>query len=150
MAIAEGVTECVADPAMWSKDDDGPSPAENWEKAGFRMIKANHERENGLQMMHQRMMTDGEDRRPMLLIFDHCVNFIRTIPTLTPDPNHPEDVDTHLEDHIYDESRYAIMSDFAHNPAGALRRQNGAWNFKKQETGWDRLSWGQSGKYPSR
>jgi len=137
MAVLEGVTEIVADGAMWSKIDDGPSAAETWEDAGFTMIKANKDRINGLAIFHQRLKTNCEDGRPMLLIFDHCVDFIRTIPVLTPDPSNPEDVNTKLEDHIYDEARYGMMSDFAHNPADALRRQNGQWNLKRKGEGWD-------------
>jgi hypothetical protein len=137
MAIAEGVTECVADGAMWSRDDDDPSQAEKWEKAGFKMIRANKERKNGLAAFHQMLQTKCEDGRPMMLIFDHCVDFIRTIPVLTPDPSDPEDVNSKLEDHIYDESRYAVMSDFAHHPAAWLRRQNGQWNLKRRGDGWD-------------
>ena len=102
--------------------------AEKWILAGFRMIKADKDRANGLGRFHQYLMNTGEDGRPMLLVFDHCVDFLRIIPTLTPDPGNPEDVDTALEDHIYDEARYALMSRFAHNPADALRRQHGDWN----------------------
>jgi hypothetical protein len=140
MALLEGVTECVADPAIWGKTDDGPSVGEKWEKAGFRMIPGIHDRLNGMSMVHDRLMTDGEDDKPMMLIFDHCVDFIRTIPTLVPDPLHPEDVDTHLEDHIYDETRYAVMSEFAHHPADALRRQNGDWNLRRRGRNWNPLA----------
>jgi hypothetical protein len=139
MAIQEGVSEMVADTAIWSKDDDGPSVAEKFVRAGFRMIKSRKDRINGLSMFHQRLLTSGEDGRPMLLVFDHCVDFIRTIPALVPDPNHPEDIDTKLEDHIYDEARYAVMSEFAHNPRNALRKQNGGWNFKRKKE-WDPLA----------
>jgi hypothetical protein len=142
MAVQEGVSECVADPAVWNKADYNPSVAENFHKAGFRMIRGNHDRLNGLAMFHQRLMTRGEDDRPMLLVFDTCVHFIRTVPALVPDPNNPEDVDTRLEDHIYDESRYAVMSNFAHNPAGALRRQNGQWNLKARGKDWNPLEEG--------
>jgi hypothetical protein len=140
MALAEGVTECVADTKMWSKEDSGPSAAEKWTEAGFRMIKANKDRINGLAIFHQYLMNTGEDKRPMMLIFDHCVDFIRTIPVLTPDQNNPEDIDTNLEDHIYDEARYAVMSEMAHNPINALRRQNGNWNFAKKAEKWDPLA----------
>lgn len=146
MALLEGVTECVADTAMWNKDDDAPSHAEMWEKAGgedtgFKMIKANKDRINGLSVMHQRMQARGEDGRPMLLVFDHCVDFIRTIPVLTPDPHNPEDIDTKLEDHIYDETRYAAMSDFAHTPGTYLRKQRGQWTAGKRKSSysWDPL-----------
>ena len=128
-AVAEGVTEIIADGAMWSKDDDSPSTAEKWEAAGFKMIKAVKERVNGCMQVHQQMMTTGEDGKPMMLIFDHCVDFIRTIPVLTPDPSNPEDINSKLEDHIYDETRYACMSEFVKFPGRALRKQNGNWNF---------------------
>ena len=140
MAVREGITECVADTAIWSKGDEGPSVAEKWERAGFRMIKAVKDRINGLALFHQRLQAAGEDGKPMLQVFDHCVDFIRTIPALTPDPGNPEDVDSGLEDHIYDEARYAIISDFAHNPAGALRRQNGGWTFQTRGQSWDPLA----------
>ena len=140
MAVAEGVTECVADPAMWNRDDGGLSKAEMWEKAGFRMLRGDNDRVNGLSIFHQRLKSLGEDGRPMLLVFENCADFIRTIPALTPDPRNPEDVDSRLEDHIYDEARYAIMSGFAHNPENALRRQNGQWNFRRKGEGWDPLA----------
>jgi hypothetical protein len=139
MAIQEGVTECVADPAIWARIDKSLSIAEKFDDAGFKMIKGNHDRLNGLAMFHQLMMVNGEDGRPMLLVFDHCTDFIRTIPTLVPDPSRPEDIDTNLEDHIYDESRYAIMSRFAHNPVNALRKQNGEWNLKRWTEDWNPL-----------
>jgi len=140
MAVQEGITKMVADTAMWSKDGDGPSKTEIFEEAGFEMIKANKDRKNGLSIFHQRLKTECGDGQPMLLIFDHCVDFIRTIPALTPCPGNPEDVNTALEDHIYDESRYAMMSEYAHNPATWLRKQNGQWNLKRQGDSWDPLS----------
>jgi hypothetical protein len=142
MAVLESVTEVVADTSMWNKVSDDPSAAEEWEKTGFTMIQADKDRKNGLLIFHQRLKTRGYDNLPMLLVFDHCVDFIRTIPTLTPDPSNPEDVNTKLEDHIYDESRYAVMSGFAHNPATWLRKQNGSWNFKRKSDSWDPLARG--------
>jgi hypothetical protein len=140
-AVAEGVTEIVADTACWNRTDDKElSVAEKWEEAGFTMIRANKDRKNGKMMFHQQLITLGEDNKPMMLIFDTCANFIRTIPAMVPSPADPEDVDTKLEDHIYDESRYAVMSEFVHHPADALRRQNGNWNFRKQRGGWDPLA----------
>jgi hypothetical protein len=140
-AINEGVTEMVADPAIWNKQDDAPSIADKFEAVGFSMNKANNDRINGLVMMHQRMITLDEDKLPMILIFDTCLGFIRTVPLLLPDKNKPEDVDSDMEDHIYDEARYAIMSDFAHNPVSALRKQNGNWTFNSKPIGksWDPL-----------
>ena len=92
------------------------------------MHKGNNDRVNGLIMFHDMLKEKCEDgKTPMLTVFPNCHGFIRTIPMLTPDPNHPEDIDTRLEDHSYDESRYAVMSDFAKRPAIALQKQNGSW-----------------------
>ena len=45
----------------------------------------------------------------MFQVFNTCRGFIRTIPTLVYDERHVEDVDTTMEDHIYDEWRYVMM-----------------------------------------
>lgn len=46
----------------------------------------------------------------MLLIFNTCRHTIRTVPNMILDEDDPEDVDTDLEDHAYDETRYACMA----------------------------------------
>ena len=140
LSVAEGVTVMVADPAVWSKTDKEASIAEKFEAAGWKMIKANNERINGKMQLHQLLKTKGEDGKPMLLVFDTCFDFIRTIPLLLPSKAHPEDIDTTMEDHIYDETRYAIMSEYARHPARALRKQSGQWSFaskKAKSAGWD-------------
>lgn len=140
LSVAEGVTVMVADPAVWSKTDKEASIAEKFEAAGWKMIKANNERINGKMQLHQLLKTKGEDGKPMLLVFDTCFDFIRTIPLLLPSKTHPEDIDTAMEDHIYDETRYAIMSEYALKPIRALRKQSGQWNFaskKAKSAGWN-------------
>ena len=140
LSVAEGVTVMVADPAVWSKTYKEASIAEKFEAAGWKMKKANNERINGKMQLHQLLKTKGEDGRPMLLVFDTCFDFIRTIPLLLPSKTHPEDIDTAMEDHIYDETRYAIMSEYAQHPSRALRKQNGQWNFaskKAKSAGWN-------------
>ena len=58
--------------------------------------------------MRARLRGDGE--RPMLYVFDTCIDFIRTVPMLQHDAERPEDLDTAAEDHVADEARYACMS----------------------------------------
>jgi hypothetical protein len=48
-----------------------------------------------------------------MLISEICHAWIRTIPVLVVDEKKPEDLDTNGEDHCYDETRYAVMSNFA-------------------------------------
>ena len=45
---------------------------------------------------------------PVLLVFNTCIHFIRTVPTLPRSNNNPEDIDTKAEDHIGDETRYRL------------------------------------------
>jgi len=58
--------------------------------------------------MRQRIL--GTEEGPMLVVFDTCRDFIRTVPVQQHDPMRPEDLDTKGEDHIADETRYACMS----------------------------------------
>ena len=46
----------------------------------------------------------------MLLVYDVCEQFIRTIPLLVADRHNVEDIDTSGEDHIYDEACHACMA----------------------------------------
>lgn len=124
-AVAEGVTEIICDPAIWSKQDDAPSPAEILGDVGFNTIKANNDRLNGWLSIHELLKQTDENERPMLQFFDTCVHTIRTLPALTPDKNRPEDVDSKLEDHLADALRYGCMSDYIKDPTPYLRYQRG-------------------------
>lgn len=46
---------------------------------------------------------------PGLIIFSNCVQFIRTVPTLTRLERDTDDIDTNAEDHIADETRYRML-----------------------------------------
>ena len=139
-AIYDGVKDMVADPAIWKDEkisDDSVSIAQEFEKVGFKMHKANNDRINGLVMVDQFLKTPiDQNGTPMLTVFNTCTGFIRTIPMLTPNPNRPEDVNTDLEDHIYDDTRYAVMSEFVKHPTVALRKQNGSW-YRNQHSNYD-------------
>lgn len=130
-AIYDGLVDIVADPAIWNeekKTEDSLSIAGIFEKQGFKMHKGNNDRINGLVMVDQFLKTSIDQAgTPMLTVFDTCHAFIRTIPMLTPNPNRPEDVNTDLEDHVYDDTRYAVMSEFVKHPTLALQKQNGSW-----------------------
>lgn len=139
IAMNEGVRHCVADPAIWNKQDDAPSIAEVFEKYGWEMYKANNDRINGLILFNQMLENTDQDGIPMLTVAPECKGFIRTIPSLTPDPNHQEDIDTRLEDHPYDAGRYAVMSDFAQHPTRyMLSNERNAR--RTQGEGWDPLA----------
>jgi hypothetical protein len=110
MSVVDGVTDMVADPAVWNSQGMDNTIADIFEQAGFTMTKGFNDRLSGLSRMHDLMKMEDMDGRPMMLIFENCRAFIRTIPALVYDQKHTEDVDTTMEDHIYDEARYAVMS----------------------------------------
>lgn len=98
----------VADPAIWNAEY-GESIAETAAKCGIYFQKGDHERLAGLMQVHYRMAFD-ENGFPMMYVFSNCKGFIRTMPLLMYDEHKPEDVDTDGEDHIFDETKYFLMS----------------------------------------
>ena len=117
MSAPEGAIDMVADPACWAKHGlEGNSVADTFQVSGFTMQKGNNDRVGGAAKMHDLFSTMAHDGRPLILVFDNCVDFIRTIPMLVIDKNRPEDVETSGEDHVYDEARYAMMSRYGLHP----------------------------------
>lgn len=100
----------VADPAIWDQSR-GLSVEEQIRQvfSGVIFRKGDNTRMDGKMQLHERLKFD-EDGRPMLYVFDTCKDFIRTIPALAYDARKVEDIDTAGEDHIYDETRYFLMS----------------------------------------
>lgn len=97
----------IADPAIW-QNTTGESISDMMMKEGVYFSKGDHTRLAGLMQMHYRLAFDGMGL-PMLYVFKSCVNVIRTLPALIYDEHHPEDVDTTMEDHLYDAIRYVLM-----------------------------------------
>lgn len=62
----------------------------------------------GKMQYHYRFAFD-EDGDCMFQVFNTCRHFIRTIPSLVYSESNVEDIDSDLEDHIYDECRYVMM-----------------------------------------
>lgn len=98
----------IADPAIW-KEDGGPSIAEQLAEYGVYFDKGDHQRWPGKMQCHYRLSFDDEGL-PMFYVFSTCKHFIRTIPALLYSETNVEDVDTKMEDHIYDEWRYVCMA----------------------------------------
>ena len=100
----------IADPAIWDRSR-GLSVEEQIRQvfSGVIFRKGDNTRLPGKMQLHERLKFDA-DGRPMLYVFSNCRDFIRTIPSLVYDAQRPEDIDTAGEDHIYDETRYFLMS----------------------------------------
>lgn len=99
----------VADPAIWNSES-GESVADTAAKFQIFFDKGDNQRIPGWMQMHYRMMFD-ENGIPMMYIFKNCKAFIRTIPLMIYDEHEVEDLDTKLEDHVADETRYMCMMD---------------------------------------
>lgn len=97
----------IADPAIFDEQR-GESIAQMMEREGVSFDKADNSRLSGKMQCHYRL--SFSDRGiPRFYCFSNCKHFIRTIPLLLYDEKKVEDVDTSLEDHIYDEWRYVMM-----------------------------------------
>jgi len=113
-----------ADPAIWDSSR-GESVAEQMLAQGVAFEPAEHARLSGKMQLHARLALD-ETRRPGLYVFSTCRDFIRTVPALVYSPVHVEDVDTEGEDHIYDETRYFLMSRPIGHPEPSVKKR--LWN----------------------
>ena len=98
----------IADPSIWDVSR-GVSVAETAQKFGVYFDPGDNHRIPGWMQMHYRLRFD-ENGIPMMYVFNTCKGFIRTVPTLKYDNVRNEDVDTDLEDHIADETRYVCMA----------------------------------------
>ncbi len=98
----------IADPAIFERSR-GESVAQQMAAEGVNFRKGDHARLAGKMQLHGRLRFDQEGK-PGLYVMDCCRQFIRTVPALPYDPSRVEDVDTAAEDHVYDETRYFLMS----------------------------------------
>lgn len=103
----------LADPAIWGNAGQSDrSIGDQFSEAGVYFQRAKNNRIAGKQQIHQRLRGwgYGTDRwKPGLVVFEDCRSLIRTLPDLPVDPRNPEDVDTTVEDHLYDCLKYGLM-----------------------------------------
>lgn len=97
----------IADPSIYDESR-GESVAAMMERRYVYFEGADNHRIAGKMQCHYRLAFD-ENGVPQFYVFRTCKHFIRTIPLLKYDETDVEDIDTDLEDHIYDEWRYMMM-----------------------------------------
>ena len=97
----------IADPAIFDEQR-GESIAQMMEREGVYFNPGDHTRIAGKMQCHYHLSFDDRGI-PRFYVFNNCRHFIRTIPLLIYDEHKVEDIDTRLEDHIYDEWRYVMM-----------------------------------------
>lgn len=95
------VTERDTDTIAKKMEDNGIT----WERSD----KSKGTRNQGLQVMRDRLEASLRGEGPGLLFMANCVASISTIPMLPRDADDPDDVDTDAEDHPYDMVRYRLL-----------------------------------------
>lgn len=98
----------IADPAIWDVQT-GESIAEVMARNNVHFRKADNKRIVGWVQVRERLKFDEEGRSAMY-IFKTCRHMIRTMPMQIHDEHKPEDLDTKLEDHALDSTRYFCMA----------------------------------------
>jgi len=106
------IEEGPADPSIFNVVN-GASIAGAMGAVGLSFIAAptgSGSRVAGWEAMRRRLQASMKQpmEEPGLFVFNTCRQFIRTVPALPRDTRKIEDVDTASEDHIGDETRYAL------------------------------------------
>lgn len=72
--------------------------------------KSGGSRKIGLQLMRDRLQASLLGEGPGVYFMDNCRSSIAILPTLPRDEDNMDDIDTEAEDHIWDMTRYVILS----------------------------------------
>ena len=107
----------------WNKKPDlrgggqGPSTATVFAQHGLGLTKADPSRILKIRQFHMRLRVVANARGemtelPMMVVYDTCANFIRTVPLLQSDPKNPEFIDRKddAEVHSYDAAAQIVMA----------------------------------------
>ncbi len=101
--------DCFAKKPDYRGGGQGPSTAEVFAQAGLHLLPGDPSRVAKIRQFHERLRL-RDDGPPMLLVYDVCEHFIRTIALLVADRRNVEDIDTSGEDHVYDEACHVCMA----------------------------------------
>jgi hypothetical protein len=114
LEAGEKIRYGVLDSSLWhNRGDTGPSLAEQMIRRGCRWRPSDRSRGSRVSSkneIHRRLQVDQFTEEPRLVFFDTCLNCISELPSIPLDKKNPEDVDTGVDDHIYDALRYGVQS----------------------------------------
>lgn len=113
MGIRYRVEKGAADSSIYTTED-GHCIADQMSMHGVMWTKANKapgSRKQGWELMRTmfKAALAPVPEEAGLYIFENCVQFIRTVPTLTRLDRDTDDVNTNEEDHIADDTRYRLL-----------------------------------------
>lgn len=101
----------VGDPSMGNKNSSGTSPQENYMAAAdIALVPGDNHRIPGWMALRNLLAKHPKDGKPVLQIFENCVNLKRELEEGITDSRNPEDLNTDGSDHAVDAARYFAMS----------------------------------------
>lgn len=101
-----------ADNSIFDKDVDSDSIEVIFQKEGIHWEHSNKSpgsRIRGLDLIRQRLVNASNKEGPGIFIGEKCEATLELLPRLMRDEKNPDDVDSEMEDHFYDEIRYAVL-----------------------------------------
>ena len=119
----------VGDSAMFNNQTDGSKPIaklmeEEWDSLAKRhwlTLKPGTKNRLGRVATLHNWLSIAPDGLPYMLVTENCEHLIRTLPLLVYDPYKVEDVDSSLEDHLYDALTYGLSDvKFINTRLGAM------------------------------
>jgi hypothetical protein len=128
MGIAGRVRPGPADSSIFD-DTNVDCPANIQARQGVKWERADKSpgsRSRGLEVLRRYLRAGLEYpmEDPGLFVFETCHQFIRTVPTLPLAKGALDDVDSDAEDHIYDETRYRLLTP---KRVFSSQQQTGGW-----------------------
>jgi len=108
----EHINITYADPSMWTrKNQDGIvfSTADEYQKAGVPLTKADNDRKSGIRKVHNALADIG-DGEPGWQVFESCPHLIEQMESLALKEG-TEDVADGQEDHAFDADRYGFTNE---------------------------------------
>lgn len=114
MGIHERVRPGPADASIFDEVN-GQSPAKLQEAQGVKWERADKSpgsRVRRWKVLRARLKAalDRSREEPGIYAFDHCVQFLRTVPVAPRDEDKPDDIDSDYEDHVLDETGYRVLA----------------------------------------
>lgn len=120
LGLAGRVRPGPADPSIWSEEN-GNCIERDMRLKGVTWERADNARVHGWEQVRKRLRHSlnvdevGEPRRTvreqpgLFVVAERCPHFLRTVVPIPRDEKDPDDVDSDVEDHCADESRYRVM-----------------------------------------
>ncbi len=108
-------SDCFQKKPDYKGGGQGPSTSEIFASKGIYLQVGDSNRSLKIRQFRERLRIKRDERGdiiepPMMLIYNTCEQFIRTIPALMLNKNNIEDVDTSGEDHVFDSVCHVCMA----------------------------------------